>query len=72
MTLRTKDIKLQAVAADYEAPLHGYYETLIQNMAGNTCLDHKPHCIVTLQRPSAHSTVPLLGKTVCRKCGKVF
>ena len=40
MTLRANNIKLQTVPADYETPRHGYYETLIQNMAGNTCLAH--------------------------------
>ena len=72
MTLRTKSISDTAVSEVSSTPVHGYYETLIQNMAGNTCLDNKPHSIVTLQRPSAHSTVPLLGRTICRRCGKEF
>ena len=73
MTLRAKNISDTAAPEVISTPLHGYYETLIQNMAGNTCLDNKPHSIVTLQRPSsAHSSVPLLGRTICRRCGKEF
>ena len=72
MTLRTKKISDTAAPESISTPLHGYYETLIQNIAGNTCLGNKPHSIVTLQRPSAHSSVPLLGRTICRRCGKEF
>ena len=72
MTLRIKNSSDTAVSEVSSTPVHGYYETLIQNMAGNTCLGNKPHSIVTLQRPSAHSTVPLLGRTICRRCGKEF
>lgn len=72
MTLRTKNSSDTAAPEVISTPVHGYYETLIQNMAGNTCLGNKPHSIVTLQRPSAHSSVPLLGRTICRRCGKEF
>ncbi len=56
----------------YNASRKGYYERLLQEIAGNTCCHQKPHRIVTRSRVGRNSYIHFLGKTVCTICGREF